>query len=442
MITGILVYVFASFFTEMVIIYLGCKLLNKKIPWLKMIITSLIIAVFICPILYLFITGYIVTPLPILLLTYILDMFVLSLNIIAMYIFLERHIFKVIIAGTFAYFIFYQSYMISILFIPVEISLGGAINQGISVLLLIIFTFFIGNLIKKLDVSSFIDRCAEKKKPRIIVMAVGFILDGSSSFLLLLSLFIKDYNTLLAVLALTLLFLFAAFYRFITTNIIHEENEKAQHNIIVQQTTYIQSLEDIQKDVRVYRHDFKNMMTGMYLDVKAGKTEAIEKYMGDMLNDFDQRIDAKIKVANQLMNIEIIELKSLLLTKVSLMQSLHIKYHLEVMYPLKSCTINVQDLIRCVGILLDNAIDEVKNKSGDIDIIITSQNKNVLFLINNSILSEPDLSKIWQKGYSTKGNDRGLGLYSYQQIANKYENVSCMSACQNNRFYQELRIGA
>ncbi|WP_156042769.1 sensor histidine kinase [Robinsoniella sp. KNHs210] len=441
MITGLTIYIAASYCTEIVIHYLGCKILNKRVPWIRIIIASLIINLTISPVLYLFMTGYLKTFLPNNLLYYLLDMSVVIINLVSMYIIFERNVFKIIISGTFAYFIFYQTYLISFLFVPMQFAYNSITNQFISCSVLILFTLLIGKVITRLNVISFVNRCMANRKHRIYGSITGFLLAGSSNYFVVLSRIIKDYNTLVAVIGLGLLFLFAVFYQFATRNIIHEENEKSQKNIITQQNAYIQSLEEIQKDVRIYRHDFRNIMTGMYLDVKEGKTEAIENYMQGMLNDFDQRIGAKIQIANQMMNLEIIELKSLLMTKLTLMQTLHIPYHFEVMYPVKKCGINIQDLLRCIGILIDNAIEEVKNTAGNIEIIITAQSDYVDFFISNSIKEQPDLLKIWKKGYSTKGVNRGLGLYSYQQIANQYANVSCLTDCRDERFYQELRIG-
>lgn len=441
MIAGLTIYVAASFFTELVIHYLGCKILGRNVPWIPILLASFIIDITISPVLYLFMAGYFKTILPDNLLYYLLDMSAVAINLLSMYIILERNLFKIIISGTFAYFIFYQTYLISFLFVPMQLAYNSILNQAVSCSVLLLFTFLIGKVITRLNVVSFLNRCMAKRKYRIYGAITGFLLAGSSNYFVVLSRIINNYNTFLAVIGLGLLFLFAVFYQFATKNIIHEENEKSQKNIIAQQNSYIQSLEEIQKDVRIYRHDFRNLMTGMYLDVKEGKTEALENYMQGMLNDFDQRIGAKIQIANQMMNLEIIELKSLLMTKLALMHTLNIPYHFEVMYPVSKCHMNIQDLLRCVGILLDNAIEEVKNTSGDIEIIITAQQNHVDFLINNSVKDQPNLLKIWKKGYSTKGDNRGMGLYSYQQIANQYTNVSCSTDCRNERFYQELRIG-
>lgn len=441
MIYSLLIYTAASYFTEAVIHFLSCRILGIKIPWIKLLLSALVVDIIVAPMVFLGLYSNLMTGFPLQLLSYFLDMFVLTANILSVYFVMERNLKRIMIAVPFAYFIFYQIYLITCFFIPFRYDLGSMANQCISITLLILFTLFMGRLIRKIDAASFIDYCTKKKKHSIPAALIGLFLAGSPHYLIVLSMTDMNYNTLLTIIGMTLLLSFALFFRFLSKNVILEETEKAQSSIITQQTAYIQSLEEIQKDVRVYRHDFKNMMSGMYLDVKEGKTEALEQYMQNMLSEFDHTIGAKIQTANQIMNIEIIELKSLLMTKISQLCSLDIPYHLEVLYPVRECRMKLQDLLRCVGILTDNAMEAAQAGHGHIDIMITAQDDSVIFIITNPVDSDVDMNRMWRKGWSTKGSGRGLGLYSYREITKQYPNVSCYTFCRDGRFCQELRIG-
>lgn len=438
---AILIYTVTSCFTEAVIHYLSYKILGRKVVWPRLIIASLVVSCIVSPIIYLGAAGQIIRNIDLQLLSYLLDMLATAANIVSVYFVVERNFRRVMITAPFAYFIFYQIFLITIYFVPQDYTLGSLKNQSISVVLLCVCTFFIGKLIGKIDTVSFINHCAKTKRRTVLAAFTGLFLAGAPHYLIFFNVAKMDYNTLLSTTGLILLFSFTVLFRFVLKSVIQEENEKAQNNIIAHQKTYIQNLEEIQKDVRLYRHDFKNMMSGMYLDIKEGKTEALEQYMQNMLNEFDQNIGSKIQTANQIMNLEIIELKGLLMTKISQMLSLNIPYHIEVLYPVRKCAMKTQDLLRCVGILTDNAMEAARNAGGSVDIIITAQNNSVVLLITNPVTAEPDMNKIWQKGYSTKGNNRGLGLYSYREITGQYPQVSCSTFCREGRFCQELRIG-
>ena len=62
---------------------------------------------------YLGAAGQIFTFIPITILSYFLDMTALLFNLISIYLVIERNIAKTAIAGTFAYFIYYQTYLIT-----------------------------------------------------------------------------------------------------------------------------------------------------------------------------------------------------------------------------------------------------------------------------------------------------------------------------------------
>jgi len=53
-------------------------------------------------------------------------------------------------------------------------------------------------------------------------------------------------------------------------------------------------------------------------------------------------------------------------------------------------------------------------------------------------LPRPDLIKIWQEGYSTKGSGRGIGLSNYQNIIRKYPNVTQETKIEGDNFLQTL----
>jgi two-component system sensor histidine kinase AgrC len=52
----------------------------------------------------------------------------------------------------------------------------------------------------------------------------------------------------------------------------------------------------------------------------------------------------------------------------------------------------------------------------------------------------PTLSKIFQKAFSTKGENRGLGLSNLKEIINNYKNVSLDTAIETEEFIQNIEI--
>lgn len=70
---------------------------------------------------------------------------------------------------------------------------------------------------------------------------------------------------------LTALFLTILLYLTFYTR--HRQREELQEMLLLQQQMYIGSLEELQKEVRMYRHDYENVNSGMMLRAKEGDTD-------------------------------------------------------------------------------------------------------------------------------------------------------------------------
>lgn len=208
-----------------------------------------------------------------------------------------------------------------------------------------------------------------------------------------------------------------------------------------QQEAYIENLEGLQREVRRFRHDFKNMMAGMYMQAKEGDMEAIQSYIQEMTSDFDMQVGSQIRIMNQLANIRVAEVKGLFLEKLEVMQEEDIHCELEVLKPFEKTGLRSTDLCRCLGILLDNAVDEVRGKTdGQIHVMISSQNGCTTFRVKNTLYSRIDFHKLGTLGYSTKGENRGIGLANYKKILERYERALPLTTIQDGYFIQELKV--
>ena len=215
----------------------------------------------------------------------------------------------------------------------------------------------------------------------------------------------------------------------------------AQSLIVQQQEAYIRTLEGMQKEMRRFRHDYKNMMSGMYLTAKEGElTEAMD-YIRELTEDFDSQIGGQIRQMSHLGNVCMTEVRGLLLAKISQMQKEGTACELEVMRPFRETGCRTTDLCRCLGILIDNAMDEVRGKEdARVHIMISCQEGYTTFRVKNRLYHEVDVHRIWQQGYSTRGAERGIGLASYRKILDGYGNVLPATAVEEGYFVQEFKV--
>lgn len=236
---------------------------------------------------------------------------------------------------------------------------------------------------------------------------------------------------------LCLLFFLMMAYLIQRLHLVEEKARNAQA-ALAWQDTYNRTLEDLQKELRNFRHDYKNMLSSLLLKAEDGTMDPAG--LSDLFLDFDTHIAEKMKLSTQLSNIGIIETKSLLMNKLTLISSRKLPVTFEVLYPFDHVNMPLIDFNRCLGILLDNAIEEVSAHGGDLSIILLKEEKDLLVMIENSISHDVDIDALYEDGYSTKGKSRGIGLSSYRAIIEKYDHVYGSTLCRNGRFLQELRI--
>ena len=221
---------------------------------------------------------------------------------------------------------------------------------------------------------------------------------------------------------------------------LQEKAHQTQAEMLEQQEMYIQELEGIQNSMRSFRHDYKNMMSSLYLQSREGNMEEVEKSIHGLIDEFDENIDRKMNLTVQMANIRISEVKSLLYQKITELQKKGIYFQMEVMYPVEETCMKPLDLSRALGILLDNAIEAVEQVQGDISLVISAQTYGVHIILDNTTDQDVDISKIYEDGYSTKGSGRGTGLPSLRKIMEKYPEASLMTEINNGRFVQKILL--
>ena len=105
---------------------------------------------------------------------------------------------------------------------------------------------------------------------------------------------------------------------------------------------------------------------------------------------------------------------------------------------------DIIDLSRCLGILLDNAIEaSLSSEKKRLNIAFIKKNSSILIIISNTFKGViPPLSKIFKTGFSTKGKNRGLGLSNLSEIMNNYSNTTLDTSISDDRFIQNITISS
>ena len=221
--------------------------------------------------------------------------------------------------------------------------------------------------------------------------------------------------------------------------------EKYEKNKVIakydQLFEYMNTFEEWIDNESLNVHETKNQYATLRELVKNNK-KAVE-YIDNIINENNK---LEIKGSQKLRNIPKGGLKGLLCYKLTIAENNGINFFIDVSPNTKNALskLNVENmkiLCRIVGILLDNAIEEINNvKQKNLSCEIYLNNKRVNIVISNPYKNNIELDKLKLKGYSTKGNNRGNGLYFINKI-NKKNKLFCIEhRIINDYFIQKIII--
>ena len=118
-----------------------------------------------------------------------------------------------------------------------------------------------------------------------------------------------------------------------------------------------------------------------------------------------------------------------------------IKGVLEVLRPVsRDQAMDADDLLRAVGILLDNAIEAAAKRDGLVRVVLLQEENQLYLAIANNYDGAPNMAAIARKGYTTKGSGHGTGLSSYRRIVARCRGCAMRTYLKDGMFVQELHI--
>ena len=225
--------------------------------------------------------------------------------------------------------------------------------------------------------------------------------------------------------------------------------EKLQEKLNQEQTLryrdmerYSRHIEELYKEVRSFRHDYSNLLTSLRLGIEEEDMEQIKEVYDSVLKDSSEKLQDNKYDLGRLVNIRDKALKSLLAGKFLKARDKKIVFNVEVPEEIQVEGMRLLDFLTIVSILCDNAIEASAEASQPhVSIAFLKNGAQETFIIENSIKEEGiDISEIFSFGASSKGEERGVGLYTVMKIVESHPNTSLNTTCKNQIFRQVLTM--
>ena len=223
---------------------------------------------------------------------------------------------------------------------------------------------------------------------------------------------------------------------------LHERLDQEQALRYRDMERYSRHIEELYKEVRSFRHDYTNLLTSLRLGIEEEDMEQIKEVYDSVLKDSSEKLQDNKYDLGRLVNVRDRALKSLLAGKFLKARDKNIVFNVEVPEEIQVEGMSLLDFLTIVSILCDNAIEASAEASQPhVSIAFLKNGAQETFIIENSIKEEGiDISEIFSFGASSKGEERGVGLYTVMKIVESHPNTSLNTTCQNQVFRQVLTI--
>lgn len=205
---------------------------------------------------------------------------------------------------------------------------------------------------------------------------------------------------------------------------------------------YSKLSEEVNYDYRVKLHENKNQL--LLIDSMINDKDKLKEYINYLLEQHNVGINNYY--LSLLTSLPIPGMKSFINYKLVELKSIGAVIEVFVSDEIKDININLSDkdyndISVTLGVILDNIIDSVRlQKEKLVSLNIYLEDEKLHFQCANSYDGEIDLDKIFRRGYSTKGANRGIGLSLVKDIIENNDLIDCKPLVIDNFFMQDIII--
>ena len=231
------------------------------------------------------------------------------------------------------------------------------------------------------------------------------------------------------------------YIRLLVKSISVKEEMRLQESDLQLLIEYNHELENNMENIRNIKHDIKNLFLTMGGFVDRSGDEEMKVFYEGSIVPFARQELLKNDLYMKLSNVRDESMKSFLYFKI--MQGIDQDVDMDLQVQLGNTDNNFCmghiDLIRILGILLDNAVEEAKICNGTVMTSIKEDEREYMFSISNTVRRQTREKGV-AAGTTDKGLGRGNGLLIVNKLIRKYNNVILNSFFKEDLFVQCLRI--
>lgn len=231
-------------------------------------------------------------------------------------------------------------------------------------------------------------------------------------------------------------------FHIFSKNIKMEAEHKSRKEELERLIEYTQNIEGLNEEMREFKHDYINILSSMVGYLESNDIKALKNYFNEKILPIGEDFHKNEYKFGLLKNLKVKELKGLISSKIIRAQKKGIDVFIDITEDISDINMDKLDLCRTMGVLLDNSIEAAEQcEKSSIKLGIVKKKKAIIIVLMNSTREDtPPIYKLYEKGFSTKGQNRGLGLSNLRKIIKLYDNVMLDTLIENGEFIQKIEI--
>ena len=205
---------------------------------------------------------------------------------------------------------------------------------------------------------------------------------------------------------------------------------------------YTNNLEMVYNNLRSFRHDYINIMASLAAYIDEKKYKELETFFYEYILPMQKNLTQKNNALDNLLHIHLLELKSILYTKLLLAVNQDIEVNIDIPDEIDSVAMDPVDMTRMFGIYLDNAIEAcLQTERPVVNLHVGKMKQDIVFIISNTFIDNGlSVTQMYKKGVTTKGDGHGIGLHNVSEILNRYNNIYHETLMREGLFIQQVQI--
>ena len=196
--------------------------------------------------------------------------------------------------------------------------------------------------------------------------------------------------------------------------------------------THYREVENMYRQIRGWRHDYRNHIQTMKVLAANGDLEALKNYLCELETDLNT-VDTVVKTGNAMAD-------AILNSKISLAQSRRIAVHCDAHIPVQ-LKMSELDLCCIIGNLFDNAIEaslQLPEEQRLIRVYMDMKGTQLYISFTNFTASKK-LPKLGKRFATTKGDGHGFGLVRIDSIIERLDGYLSRNS-EDGAFTTEILI--